>query len=345
MDDLENTASPEAGAEVVSTPAPTPSLASDDDSALEALYDQITSRDDSEAEKPATAPAEVTSSTDQPQNEVIALEGTPASDAPHSWSAEAKVHWANIPPEARAYIAQRESSAHEQISRMGQEIARYRPLGELISAKQEVFDRNGIAPIEGLNKLFEAQELLEQNPIQGVMAIASQFGIDLQATFGGQGQDGQAGDPQSQALAYQNRVLQQRLAQVENTAKAQADREQQARRVEAQSAVEKWSAGKTHFANSEVKTLMATLMGNGSASTLDDAYDKACHAIPSIREIITAEARKADEAKKLEDAAKAAADAKKARGMNAGNRPGKPAKGGKWDDDASLEATYDRIAS
>ncbi len=343
MDDLETAASTEAGAESVSTSASPPPSIENDDAALEALYDKIAG-----AEKPAqettAAPAEAAAEPvpDQPQTEGPAPDANaPASEAPQSWSAEKKAMWAAIPPEAREYIAQRETEAHQQISRLGHEIARYRPVGELLDAHQDMFDRNGFAPIDGLQKLFEAQSLLEQNPVQGIMAIADQFGVDLAATFGGTGE--QAADPQSQQLVHQNRLLTQRLAQLENTQKAQAEREAQARREEAKSTVAKWGEGKTHFARDDVKRLMGTLMSNGSAKTLDEAYEQATYAIPDVRSLILADQKKAEDAKKLAEDAKAAAEAKKAKGMNGGSRPGQPAKGTKWDDDAYLESVLARV--
>lgn len=347
MDELENVSADAAGVEAVSTSevssTPAPSL--DNDASLEALYDKIAG-----VEAPAeAAPPEAAAAPnpDQPQTGEIEPDITPAIDAPMSWSADKKAMWSSIPPEVRPYIAQREMEAHQQISRMGQEVARYRPYGELIEAKQEVFDRNGFNAIDGLNRLFEAQERLEQDPLQGLAAIAQSFGIDLAAAFGGQpGQqmDPNAVPPQVQQLTQTVRQLEQKLAQRENTERAQAERDTQARREEAKSQVTKWSEGKTHFANEAVRTLMGTLMSNGQANDLDDAYDKACHAVPEVRQAITAEAEKAAVAKKLADDAKAAAEAKKARGVNAGSRPGKPAAGGKWDDDSYLESVLSRVA-
>jgi hypothetical protein len=343
MDEPETAPSIEVSAEVVSTPADTtPSLSSDDDSALEALYDKITAAPEAEEAAPVAAAAKPV--PDQPQSEAPAPDANaPASGAPHSWSAEKKALWDGIPPEAREYIAQRETAAHEQISRMGQEVARYRPVGELLDAHQEMFDRNGFAPIDGIKKLFEAQTLLEQNPVHGIAAIADQFGIDLAATFGGKGEQQGNSDPRVGQLEQQNRQLNQRLAQFENTQKANAEREAQARREEAKSTVTKWSEGKTHFAREDVKKLMGTLMGNGQAATLDEAYEKATYAIPDVRSQVLADQKKAEDTKKLADDAKAVAEAKKAKGMNGGSRPGQPAKGTKWDDDAYLEGVLERV--
>lgn len=337
MDDLENAPSAEAGDAILSTPADAPQVSEDE--ALEALYDKITAPAAEQAAPEEAAPAQV---SDQPQTEPVApLE---VSDAPHSWSAEKKALWASIPPEVRPYIAQRETEAHEQISRMGMEIARYKPVGELIDAHQEMFDRNGFAPIEGMKKLFEAQQVLEQNPMQGIAAIADQFGIDLAATFGGQQTEGQGGDPQVANLQQQVRQLEQRLAQNQNTQRARDEREAEVRRSDAKAEVAKWSEGKTHFAREDVKRMMATLMGNGQAKTLDEAYEQATYAIPDVRNLVLADQRKAEEAKRLEEDKKAAAEAKKAKGMNGGNRPGAPAKGTKWDDDSYLEGVLERVA-
>lgn len=344
MDELDTAPSVEASVAPVSTDTSAPAASiENDDAALEALYDKITAP---KAEEAAPVEAAAKPVSDQPQSEAPAPDATaPASDAPHSWSAEKKALWAGIPPEAREYIAQRETAAHEQISRMGQEVARFRPVGELLDAHQDMFDRNGFAPIDGIKKLFEAQAALERDPVTGLVAIADQFGIDLQATFGGQAGEQGAVSAETQQLQHQNRMLTQRLAQFENTQKAQAERDAEARRTEAKSTVAKWSEGKTHFAREDVKKLMGTLMGNGSAGNLDDAYEQATYAIPEVRALVLADQKKADDAKKLADDAKAAAEAKKAKGVNGGSRPGQPAKGAKWDDDSYLDSVYERAAS
>lgn len=317
------------------------------DESLEAIYDKIAADFEAEETDTPAAPdkaAVADPKTDQPPK----AEGAPAGPAspPNSWSADMKGKWATIPPDAQAYIAQRETEAHDQISRMGQEVARSRPLTELIDARQGIFDQHGLDAHEGLSLLLDAQELLDQDPLHGIAAIADKYGIDLAATFGtGQRQQTQGGavDPQVTQrltqLEHQNRTLQQQLTLRDNTARSVAERETLARREEAKTTVATWSEGKTHFAREDVKKLMGTLLGNKSANDLDDAYDQACHAIPEVRTLVTADASR----KTLAEQARAASDAKRNRGVNAGARPGKPAKTGSWDDDSALEATFDRI--
>lgn len=347
MDDVETAPVDTGGAEPVSPPE------IDSDAGLYAVYDKMMG----EAEKPAPAAPETaaadTSSADQPPKEGSAPAITPASAAPNSWSAEMKEKWGSLPPEAQGYIAQREKEAHDQISRMGQDVARLKPVGELISTRQEVFDRHGIAPHEGISLMLDMQDLLDKDPRAGLSAIAQTYGIDLATEFGSQqpGQQTQGRSPEVAQLQQTVRQLQQQLAQRDNVTKVREQREAAARRTEAKSAVDKWGEGKEHFASPDVKKLMGTLLGNGTATDLDDAYDKACHAIPEIRQKLNEaaqkaaeEQRKTAEKQRLADEAKAAADARKNRGINGGGKAGHKASGGRWDDDEALSATFDRVA-
>lgn len=213
-----------------------------------------------------------------------------------------------------------------------------------------MFDRNGTSPADGIALMLDMQELLEQNPVAGLSAIAQSFGIDLAATFGGNaaGQQQQAEngaqravDPNVAALVAQNRQLQQRLVARDTQDRRESERQQTLRRQEASESVQKWSEGKEHFARTDVRKAMSALYAQGLATDLDHAYEQACNAIPEVRALLKAEADK----KALAEQAKSVADAKRAIPGRAGTRTAVPVKAGRWDADEALEATYDSIAA
>jgi septal ring-binding cell division protein DamX len=67
---------------------------------------------------------------------------------------------------------------------------------------------------------------------------------------------------------------------------------------------------------------MAGLMNSGAAETMQEAYDRAVYADPTIRQAILAEEATKAEAKRKEEEAKRVQAAKKAAGVNVKSSPG-----------------------
>lgn len=336
--------------------AATPADPFSDDGALDALYDKIAASDDgaTTGDVPAAATAEASAAgVDQTSDHPQKADGEPGSSQaivpPTSWSAEAKALWSNVPPDAQKYIAQREAEAHSKITQLGEAVARFQPVGELVEQRIGVFDRHGITPDEGIGLMLDMQDMLDRDPVTGLSAIAETYGIDLAATFGGtqsgQQQQRVATDPAVKQVLDQNRQLQQRLAERDTAEKRQQESQTQARRQEAVTEVQRWGADKPHFTNPEIRKAMSALYANGLATSLDNAYEQACYANPSIRALIEADAKKAAETANLAEQAKVVGDAKRARSVNLGTRSARPAKAAsRWDDDTALEATFDAVS-
>lgn len=316
----------------------TPSI----DDALGAIWEEKNSGEtDATSPEPETDGETTQETTDQPQPEGGELE-TPAIASPNAWSAEMKGKWADVPPDIQAYIAERETDAHAQITQMGQEIAGYKPIRELLDQNLGIFDANGVGVEQGLSALLNAQRMLDSDPMQGIAAIAQAYGIDLTQAFGPQGN----GDPQMQALQAQVSQLTNQLTQRDNQSRMSQERQNQARMSEVQSQVETWGQDKEHFAREDVRNMMGTLIQSGQAPDLDAAYEAACHAIPEIRSAIAEKAKAAQEAKAKKEREAAIKDAKKARKTNLGGKGGGvPATGQSPNDDAYLGDVFDRVVS
>jgi hypothetical protein len=251
----------------------------------------------------------------------------PAIDAPYSWPAEAKAKWASVPPELQSIVSKRETEAQQAISRLGndkvtleRQVKAYEPINQLLQARQQDFARRGIAPAQAFAALLNAQDMLEADPVNGLTQLGLSFGIDLRGVFSGQQQ--QAGvDPQVVQLTNTVARLQQQIAQTQSTV-AQRETAEQARLREAEQAqatqlsdtIHDFSKDKLYF--EDVRPLMATLLSGGQAKTLDEAYDMAVNANPTIRQRIQSDQRKADEDKRTAEAKAKADAARKAASVN-----------------------------
>jgi hypothetical protein len=342
------------------------------DKRLSDIYDKLNPEGTAQVEEPAEAVEKVgevgkvlrdlatgqfkSSKTDQPQT-APAGQPSAATQLPRSWSPEKAELWNALPPEARELIAARESEAHTTISRQGQTLAAFRPLGELLLANREVFDKHRVDPVSGVARLIAVQQRLDSDPMGTIAAIAQQYGVDLgKLGAPAQPKDGQPKAPVSQTEAQLRAELARlnaRLDHREVNEKRQALAHEQALQAETDQDVRQWATDKPYFQH--VRGLMATLVETKQASTLDEAYDMATYANPSIRSQLTKQQLAAAEQRE-----KAAADAKRketekhtSAAMRAakiqvggdGRRVAPAAHNGKWDEDGYLGGVFDRVAT
>jgi hypothetical protein len=249
----------------------------------------------------------------------------PAIDAPVSWSAEQKAKWAALPPDTREYIAQRDKESHEAISRAGQQIKAFEPIRNVIEQYGATFQKNGLQPHEGIARMMAVNEMLERDAPTAIREIAKAYGVNLSGTSE---QDATPGDQriaeleakiakmdshltaqQRQQLAAENNALAREIADFANDPKNP----------------------RPHFES--VRKVMAGLMQSGAAETMQEAYDRAVYADPTIRQSILADQQKATEEKRKADEAERVKAAKKAAGVNVKSSPGQANQARTLDDD------------
>jgi hypothetical protein len=372
---------PQSQSDTASPGAVTPEVPSTggifDGLGLESIYDDITKDETNFAEETYTGEvtpgedesddtdllAEDADETDDDQSQTEDAEQQDDQDAqpeesaaierPQSWSPENDALWKQLPPEAQQIVAKRESEAQQQISRMGNDLSAYRPLGELIAQNRAMFERNGVDPTNGIAALLQAQQQLEMDPVSGLATIAGRFGLNrvqlAQALVGRspQGANGQGQgtvDPSVLQLNSEVTGLKQQLAEARRETHSWREQQEQAAQQQTDRDVQKWSEGKPYFG--EARQMMGNLImasaNQGQVLSLDDAYDQAIHAIPTLRAKVQAEvkARDADARKK------SASEAKRRGSVNTGStRPTQAVPNGKWDDLTALSADFDRIAA
>lgn len=325
------------------------------DDTMSATYDAIMARE-TESEAPVETPEEAApvdkvetpeeveaapeELIDQPEEEAVEPEEiTPSLDAPNSWSADAKAVWGELPPSAQEYILNREKQAHDQISRMGQELSTYKPVAQVFEANAQTFERHKMSPIEGVERLLDVQNQLDSDPVGTLQRIASVYGVNFQNLANGTPENQGQPDPQVTALQRQVQDLQGKLSEFEKVSQTREEREQEAMVTQARTELEKSGImQKPHY--DELKSDIADILGSGKASTFEEAYEKAAWANPTARQSLLDEQRKAE----LDKQAKAAAEAKKAAKVNVGSKSKPTAtKPRTWEETA--QATADQLYS
>jgi hypothetical protein len=246
--------------------------------------------------------------------ETVVEQAKPAIDAPISWTAEQKAKWASLPPDTQAYIAQRDKESHEAITRAGQQIKAFEPIGKVIEQFSHVFQKNGLQPHDGIARMMAVNEMLETNPETAIREIAKAYGVNLQGTT-----DEQNANPESAVIAE----LRADLAKVKSHLTAQQqqkiDAENTALAREIADFANDPKTPRPHFES--VRKVMAALMNSGAAETMQEAYEKAIYADPTIRQSLQVDAQKATEDKRKAEEAERVRKAKAAAGVNVKSSP------------------------
>lgn len=236
--------------------------------------------------------------------ETVVEQAKPAIDAPISWTAEQKAKWATLPPDTQAYIAQRDKESHDAITRAGQQIKAFEPIGKVIEQYGHVFQKNGLQPHDGIARMMAVNEMLETDAPAAIREIARVYGVNLS------GETEQNAEPASREVAE----LKAELARVKSHLTAQ-DRQREAAANETLAReIADFAKDKPHFES--VRKVMAGLMTSGAAETMQEAYDRAIYADPTIRQSLQVEAQKAAEDKRKAEEAERVKAAKRAAGVN-----------------------------
>lgn len=281
-------------------------------------------------EQPEAAP-EDTGSTVQPETKQIET-APPSIDPPTSWTAEMKAKWATLPPEAREYIANRESESHKAITQMGMKAKALEPFAHVAQKHSDFIQRFGLAPDQAFENLLTAARQLQENPAGFIAHIAKTHGVDLARLI--QGQDGQVAQPDPMLLEMRRELSELRQWKAQREREATTQRQQSV-----ESEIEAFAKDKPHWAALEDDLLIevsALRQVNPSAPVselLQKAYDRALYANPETRARILEDQRRADEEKRQKEQEAKAKAAKASASVNVSTKasatPGKP---GTWED-------------
>ena len=244
---------------------------------------------------------------------------------PSSWTGEMKAKWASLPPEFRdlaEYAAKRDREQHDAISRAGQQIKAYEPIGKVIEQFAETFQRNNLPPAEAIGRMLTMERWLERDAKSAIAELARVYAVDLREPAGqptgapANGQDGTAtvADPRVSTLETVLAETQRELRQVRSHLTAQQRAEHDAREAALARQIADFAKDKPHFA--AVRRHMGALMAMDETLSISDAYEQATYAVPDIRNRILQDQRKADEDRRAQEARKKASAARTAAQVN-----------------------------
>lgn len=233
--------------------------------------------------------------------------------APQSLKGELKTEWDKLDPKWQGEIDRLERDARNGIQKNSQLASVGKSLLDEFAPYQDMMRAAGATPQTALNSFLKTEYMLRTSPPQQKLAtfvnLARHYGIDL--TGIAQGQVPQI-DPHAQALAEENLRLRQEQAKRTNAESTQLN-----------STITDFASDPAHPHFEAVRQHMGALMETGAANTLDDAYEQACWANPTIRNSLIQTQHQEAEAKRKADERKAV-EAKKAAGGSVKGTPASP---------------------
>ncbi len=219
---------------------------------------------------------------------------------PADWKGAAKVQWDRLPRPVREEIAR----SYGEVESARTELA---PLKELFDVNREFLVNQAGSVPNAMAQMMQFAHMSVDNPVQLAEHILRARGIDPRAAFTGQPQaptQGQPQDPQALLAQLVQRELQPILGQFA---------QQQSQQL--QTTIDQFGSDPAHPYFNDVRSHMGTLIQNGQAKTMDEAYEQATWATPAIRaQLLAAQSEAATTAKAAEVAAAKAAQRTSLRG-------------------------------
>lgn len=218
-------------------------------------------------------------------------------EPPQALSAAVKAKWAELPSEVRQEISKRESDVHKMFTSQDGELRIGREMKEVITPYMAMIQSEGGTPVAAvqslLNTAYQLRTGTPQQKTQLLLQVAQQYGVDLS------GAQPEYQDPTIQAL-------QQKIAQLEQMANPDILQRKMEEKFESNRILSEVNTFASDTANKyyeQVKPLMASLLGSGTAQNMKEAYDLACNAHPQVRSILEAEKSASLKVKQAEEIA------------------------------------------
>ena len=250
---------------------------------------------------------------------------------PPSLPAAIKAKFATLEPDVQQAFTKLEESVQTSKAEWGRKGERLNRFDEILGPHLDRWQMNGLDEFSGVQTLLAAQSLLDRNPLDGLLQIARSYGYTpahlaqawgLSQTSDPQPQTGQQpGSPDMQAalapFMQEFRTLQQQFTQTQRNAE-QAEVARLAAQIDA------FATDPKNLYFNDVQDAVVEIMRSGKAAgrdvSLQDAYDRAVWADPSIRPLLmkaSTDSQAAEQAKAAEEARKQAEQAKRERAQAA----------------------------
>ncbi len=280
-------------------------------------------------------------------------------EPPGSWTSEAKTMFSEASPELQKYILQRDQEQQEGFVKATEQYEEKSSIAdqfiETVRPYEAQMRAEGATPLQAVQTLLNTAHILrtgtQEQKAQIIRQTAQQFGVGLDNE---PGELNEFTDPNVTALQKQVADLTQIINNQQATTAAEAQRGVDSEVTSFADELDKdGNPLRPHFeaVAGELAPIITAIReanpGKSHKEVLDEAYDRAVWANPETRKAEQERIAKAEEAKRLADAKKAATDAKKGKNVSTkGTRPaGKPKSSANpkdWDDD--LAEVYDKAS-
>ena len=224
---------------------------------------------------------------------------TEATRIPPALSAAVKAQWKELPQAVRDEFSRLEDTFAKGKAEWGSKGQRLNRYEEIIGPHADRWRASGLDEFSGLQTLIAAQNLLDRNPVDGILQIARSYGLTpahLAQALGlpqtSAPQPGAEGHLAPTAAPDITAALQQHLSplqqQVQTLQQQLQERDQQSEARElakVRTEIETFAAKPENMYFENVREDIVALLQSGRATDLQDAYDKACWLNPEIRSL------------------------------------------------------------
>lgn len=231
--------------------------------------------------------------------------------APQHVGASLKAKWKDLDPDIRKDIVEREKDVHKGFTKFDEERVLGKQVREVVKPYENFIRQLGAEPVQAFDYLLKTDYALRTADPASRKAMflkaAKDYGVDLSdaATTNDNPQPQQFVDPRLETLEQKINRLE---AERNNDIAARRDEEQ--RSINAQ--IESFASDPAHPYYERVKPIMAALLQNGQAGSLEEAYDRAVFADPETRALHLAATREAEDRKRAAEASEKARKARQA---------------------------------
>lgn len=273
-------------------------------------------------EKPAEKPVK-TPNTEAKSTEAQPEKPAPKVEAPKWWDEKVKAKFADLPPETAKEIADAALKDRQAITKVGEYAKNAKPIIDTVQQFRDVFESKGLTYEQGLSQLLKAQQMLDRDPVQALTQIAKAYGIDLDGLSQGRG-----ADPHAQALQRQLDAALDKISKLESRVVGREQQEREAgfnQRADVATRLAQELEGFDDLIDDMEPIIIALKRADPNKSdeaVLREAYERAAWGNPTFRSRRLEAETKAAEAKRAEEAKKAAEDARKANVLNVEGEPG-----------------------
>lgn len=235
---------------------------------------------DSISEEAITETEVVEDTTEVEEDKDESEEQETVFQAPEHWSSDERTKFDSLPPDTKEFVLERDAHFQTGYQEKAQAIS---AITDAIEPFKEALIRRGLTPEQAIGILFNAQDRLDNNPLEGILQIAQSYGVadQMREHFAPKTDDDDFTDPGIKALQQDIKGLKSQIEQTNQGIQQQGTSAVQAQ-LDTFKSVTDTDGNLKHPHFDQIKVLMGAYVQGGD--TLDSAYDKAVWTLPEFRE-------------------------------------------------------------